>query len=397
MATKVFFDPGSPDSVEIGSGNNDTDLAGAASSWSNGEFLTSTDPLTSSFPLYSGIATVTGPTSGVPVASFAGLPIRHWTPPVDRAFTLSGTVTFLVVCLESNMSANASMNARLIRYNATTGAVTILGTTARSIEMGTVAAQESFTLTPTSTSMLKGDRLGVILFADDAGTMATGFTFDILGGGSTSGQETSVSFTETFGFVLRPASNSSLYLNTTAQTGLTGPTGTTYKASLTADTLASALHTTIPAGFAARTQATVTAGGSAVSWFSEPLAAFTLTGAVRLPDLNTISPANTSTFWEIAVVSNLGVSPTIYGYGVTLGYVVGTDISVSAGQRIRITLYYDDQDDTTGMTAGTADENSGGTYRFQFSDSMYLQGSPGTTHVAKTWPYRQLVPHQAVR
>ena len=102
-------------------------------------------------------------------------------------------------------------------------------------------------------------------------------------------------------------------------------------------------------------QVTDTAGGTVVDWFTRPLTAFTLGGAVRcnVRGLQSATTANTSFRCEIAVVAGDGTGATVWATGespVELGateaarsfLVSGDDVAVSGGQRLRVRLYIDD-------------------------------------------------------
>jgi len=109
------------------------------------------------------------------------------------------------------------------------------------------------------------------------------------------------------------------------------------------------------AGWTAPIQVTDTAGGTVVDWFTRPLTAFTLGGAVRcnIRGLESNALANAAVRAEIARVAGDGTSPTVWAAGTfptELGtteaaqsfLVSGDDLAVTNGQRLRIRLYVDD-------------------------------------------------------
>jgi len=145
-------------------------------------------------------ATVAGPTSGVFLASGTGT--LSWCMRVN-AFTLAGTVTLNFWMSESNMSANVDMAVRVHRYTgaspATFASTPVTGTGVSAELPVTTRAAQNDTRTPTSTAFNDGDLLVVQVVGDDAGTMATGFTFDLGFNGATAAADGDswVEFTET--------------------------------------------------------------------------------------------------------------------------------------------------------------------------------------------------------
>lgn len=128
---------------------------------------------------------------------------------------------------------------------------------------------------------------------------------------------------------------------------------------------------------------TVSAGGNFVEWYTRKLQAFTLAGPVlvNLRALESTTAANATLGLEIAVVNSDGTSAvvwgyTLYGLEVTASeaalqfFVVGDDVAVTAGQRLRLRIYSDDYNGaamaasltTTAAYAGTSGGASGDTY-----------------------------------
>jgi hypothetical protein len=136
------------------------------------------------------------------------------------------------------------------------------------------------------------------------------------------------------------------------------------------------------AGWTTPLQVTDTAGGTVVDWFTRPLAAFTLGGAVRVNAraLESNALANVGIRCEIARVAGDGSSPTVWGattmpteLGTTEAarsfLVGGDDLAISDGQRLRIRFSIDDQEAAMGASqtvtlfyAGTSGGASGDTY-----------------------------------
>ena len=138
--------------------------------------------------------------------------------------TISGTITGNIWAAENNMSANVAINVivDMIRANATatrnSNTMVQIAKSTFGTEMAvTTRAANNFTVTPTSTRVNRGDRLRVRVFGDDAGTMATGFTFNASYNGTSAAADgdSYVTFTENFTFESAPA-GSVLYLTDTA-------------------------------------------------------------------------------------------------------------------------------------------------------------------------------------
>ena len=109
------------------------------------------------------------------------------------------------------------------------------------------------------------------------------------------------------------------------------------------------------AGWTAPIQITDTAGGTAVEWYTKPLTAFTLGGAVRVNarTLESNALANISTRCEIARTALDGTGATIWAASTIPAergtseaaesfLISGDDLAVSDGQRLRIRFYIDD-------------------------------------------------------
>jgi hypothetical protein len=299
-------------------------------------------------------STVAGPTAGktFPVGAF-------FTAPIDQDFTLSGSVQFNVCARESSMNANATVRMVLFRVDSQ-GALTQIIDSTLGTEVGTTTARHTWSGTPTSTAMKKGDRIMWAFMIDDATsvTMASGHTVTISHGGSAANlADTNVVLTETFGFLTTMPSGTSLWLRDTAsdvsgekQLSLTQGSGTV-----------TAVHTTVagPTTFPGD-QWTATAGGSDISWMSNGLSAFTLTGVVQCVlgaadqsiEVLDSSPFDTVVI-ELARVDSDGTNPTIWARSYTSKndsstpttrdrFLTGPDLAISQGQRLRLRIYQDD-------------------------------------------------------
>lgn len=201
---------------------------------------------------------------------------------------------------------------------------------------------------------------------------------------------------------LIPQSTTTIHLTDTASTVSTAAVDReawTSRGSGVADDV-----TNTSAGPVSPIQTTDTAGGTVVDWWTKQLQACTLGGVVEVRIQGKVS--STSTYAvprvEIAVCNSDGSSPTVWGasnhpweFSTTevsrTWPVSGDDVSISAGQRLRIRLYLDDGpsvdgNSTTSMVTGrtvtlyyngTAD-NSTGDSRLTFPISLSEYSSSTT-------------------
>jgi hypothetical protein len=356
MATKVFF-YNAPD--EIHGGTNTAKLDTTTSGWvakatgtAQGSGLASRDT-----------NTVTGATNGVEVAST--VPWEWITPPIDAAVTISGAITGNLWASENNMSANVAINFVVDRLQPD-GTITQIVKSARTTELGFSGSRtvQNFTATPgAGVACSKGDRLCVRVFGDDAGTMATGFTFSFGYDGTTAAADgdSFISFTETFGFQTTDPTGSTLYLTDTASDVATASVDREAWTSRGGGVVNDVTNTTT--GWIAPIQVTDTAGGTVVDWFSKQLQAFTLAGKalVNLRATQSDIAADASAGVQIAKVDADGTNAVVWAYACVKGdvtvsslgelattenawnvYLAAADLSFTDGQRIRIRLFVDD-------------------------------------------------------
>jgi len=389
------------------SGNNDAKLNGSTSGWNN--LFMDTGRGAGIVALIT--STVTGPTAGIEVATAGGLPRHFISPPLDADVTIAGTITFNLWALESSMSANVAINCVIDKIDGATGAFTQIVKTARTIELGTAAAAENFTATPTSTACKKGDRLRVRVFGDDAGTMASGFTFSFDTDAASAGVDgdSYVTFTETFGFIITDPTGSQLFPTDTASDVATAAVDREAWTSRGAGVQNDVTNTA--AGWTAPIQVTDTAGGTVVDWWTKQLTAFTLGGAVLVNArlLESASAANASWRCEIVVTDSDGSNPVVWAVNAFLSelsmteaadqmYLSGDDVSVAAGQRLRLRFLLDDPADVpmaAGQTvtlfyAGTTGGASGDTY---LTFTQTLTEFISVAAVPRSTPYPQLLAH----
>lgn len=390
MATQLFLRTSDPD-THLGA--DSTTLASGNVGWVSRRL----SDTRGTFRLISDATpTVTGATPGVEVrVGSLGLPAEWISPPVAADVTIAGTITANIWSSENNMSANVAINVvvDVIRANTTTtrnsNTVVEIGRSARVTEVAvTTPSVNNFTFTPTSTAVNRGDRLRVRVFGDDAGAMATGFTFDMSYEGPTAAADgdTYVTFSEDFSFESAPA-GSTLYLTDTASAVSTASVDREAWTSRGAGVQTDVTNTA--AGWTAPIQVTDTAGGTVADWFTRPLQAFTLTGMAQanIRALESNTAANASLRCEIARVEGDGTSPSVWASWcispsgndqgelttsevARTAWVSGDALAISDGQRLRIRLYIEDTSGAamaSGQTvttyyAGTSGGASGDTY-----------------------------------
>ena len=306
-------------------------------------------------------STVAGPTAGI-VFNDSGLPL-FVSDPIDADVTISGTVTFNLRMSETNMAANAGAQC-IVYWLKADGTLALIINSEQGTELSTSEAARNWTATPTSSAMKKGDRLVVILAANDVGTMASGYFVDCWYNGTAAGAsgDAYVTFTENFAFQTAAPAGSQIFPTDTASTVATASVDREAWTSRGAGVQTDVTNTA--AGPTAPIQVTDTAGGTVVDWFTKQLTAFTLSGMalVNARGLESNFAADIRITCEIAVVASDGTSPTVWGYAraaAEMGttetaqqfYVSGLDISVSEGQRLRIRFYIDDSP-TGAMASG---------------------------------------------
>lgn len=186
--------------AEISLGTNNTNKAGAAVAWRARvamPFAETTAAVTAT------VASVTGPTNGLET----GAPVNEWiSQPLAQAVTISGTITFNICARESNAMANGGVGVVVQRVNNVGAVVSTIVDSVQGTELGTTNARRTWTATPTSTAMQKGDRFRIRVYFDDAGgTMASGYTFTLSYDGTSAAlADSNVDFTETFTLVEEP-------------------------------------------------------------------------------------------------------------------------------------------------------------------------------------------------
>lgn len=187
-------------------------FGGGSSAWNpNSAFASPGDPLgilSTRLARGASLVSATGSTvaSGTLRYPFrsGGATVYFVSPPLDRNVTIASTVTFNLWGLESSMNANCQIGCYVARLKADgTVDATAVATATEGAELGTSAAVNNFTASPTSTAFLKGDRLLIVPYWTNIGTQASGFTITFGYDGATAGADgdSYVTFTENFGFI----------------------------------------------------------------------------------------------------------------------------------------------------------------------------------------------------
>lgn len=317
------------------------------------------------------VSTEAGPSAGLEFPA-GTVPRLFVTPPIDQDVAVSGNVTFNGWANESAMNANAALNCRLVRI-APDGSFTEILKTTRTTELGTSAAAQNWSEAMGATfNLAKGDRIAIVWFIDDAGTMGAGFNCTLYWSGPTAGAQgdTYVTFTETFGFLAAPTGTQVFPTDTASAVDA----GVDEREAWTSrgGGVATAVRNAQTAGWVdPGVQWTKTAGGTAVEWYTRPLQAFTLAAPVlvHVRARQSVSSVNGAIRCEIARVNEDGTGATVWesnGWGeggsgelavtesVGEFWIVGPDLAISDGQRLRIRFYLDDSQQAALANVGSA-------------------------------------------
>ena len=309
---------------------------------------------------------VAGPTAGICSGAWVSAPLA-------AGFTLSGTVTFSIWAQEAVSGDNAGMLCRLYKMAADGTLTAIVTDSAQGTELSVGSLSERvWTASPTSTAFAKGDRIVLFTGYDDAGgNMGAGSTLTIAydGADATTG-DSYVQLTENVTFVTSTPAGTKLYLLSGASSVDDGADEREMWTAAGSSTDTAVRNTA--AGPTARLQVTKTAGGSVLSWYSKRLAAFTLSGPIRVRLRMSASDSLTRArpYAELARVEADGTSPVVWAYGgvpylgagnnaITdtneefVGDLQGDSLGF-AGHRLRLRVYIDENywTDQNVMAAG---------------------------------------------
>jgi hypothetical protein len=404
MSTQLFLLAARPG---YHTGTNDANLIGTNVAWTTKALGTARG---GGVEASSNTATVTGPTNGVEI--LFGSRVVWYSDPLDADVTISGSITWNIWASENNMSANVAINGRLEVIDGATGVITLIDQTARVTEVAvTTRAANNFAETPAAgVACKRGDRLRVRIFGDDAGTMASTFTFNSSWNGSSAAADgdTYLTLTEDLIFASEPA-GTQVFLTDTASDVATASVDREAWTSRGAGVQTDVTNTA--AGFTAPLQVTDTAAGTVVDWFTKPLTAVTIGGAVRcnIRGFETTGSAEATFRVEVAIVAGDGTGPVVWAAttfdielttseAVQSFLVSGDDAAVTDGQRLRVRLYIDEYEIAmvTGHTvtldyAGTSGGASGDTY-LTFTQTL-TEFTAAAERVPRFTPYPQLLAH----
>lgn len=395
-------------SISRRNGAREATLAGADTYW-NPRALTPWAPPAGNTPVLVYAVPVNGPTPGIEFVPTGGSTqsIEYVTPGLMAGVTISGTITLNLWSYQSSDADNSAINVIIERVGPTGTVISTIAQTSRTTELSKTSLElANFTVTPTSTTMAKGDRIRIRPYIDDAGTMVAGGTAYLSANSSTAdiAGDTWVEFTETLTFPYDSINADGSYDDPAgARLYLTDTDGpaigsaverelwTSRGTGVQSDVVSTVTGPTSPI------QWTDTAGGSVVEWYTKPLLAFTLVGHVecwiRLSESEV--SANAGVRAELAVCDGDGANAVVWSAGNTLGVgselttaetaylvlLVGPDTPVTAGQRLLFRVYLDDCEVslTTGYSAtlfyaGTTEGASGDSYLLLASQSLIENG-----------------------
>lgn len=182
---------------DISLGTNNTNKAGGAVAW---RARALTDTVSTTANVTATVGSINGLTNGLET----GAPVNEWiSEPLAAAVTISGTITFNICGLESNAMANAGLGVVVQRINNVGTVVSTIVDSVQNVELGTSNSRRTWTATPTSTAMQKGDRFRIRVYFDDAGgTMVSGYTLTLTYDGTAANTGNSnVDFAETLTFM----------------------------------------------------------------------------------------------------------------------------------------------------------------------------------------------------
>lgn len=300
--------------------------------------------------------------------------------PVSSSITISGTVTFNAWQAETAMTTNAAVGyiVWVARKDGSTSL--IVSSNSGSEAALTTPAENSWTATPTSTTLDPGDVIIVAAAFDDAPsvTMASG-TATLGYAGSAAGHDSFIQFTENISFASLTSSGTTT--NFLADASDVGGSGS--KRLWTDSASGSATYTLNTASGAGPIQLTDTAGGTALEWYTPQLQAATIEGtfSASIYGVESGTSANTAPYIRVYKTNSDGSNPIQVGRGGgttefgttiaarTLKGHMGT--TIVNGQRLMVRLYVYPPPLTGNMGNG-------------FTTSMTMEDAASVSQI--TWP-----------
>jgi hypothetical protein len=141
---------------------------------------------------------VDGPTGGIEPLN-GSVAYEFISPPLAAAVTIDRDISFTLGGAESNALANACIGCRIDKIAAIDLALTTIYAGVDDAELGAEASM-TWTGTATSTNLAKGDRLRAVVYFDDLGTMATGYTLTFYYNAASSTRLSFMTFSQVFSF-----------------------------------------------------------------------------------------------------------------------------------------------------------------------------------------------------
>lgn len=385
MATRFYLRAVDDNETRWSDGKQHPALNGTSLPWRKRNLYTTAGALTSAFTRLAE-DTVAGPTNGLELGGQSSLSTAPplWlfvSTPIDASITISGTVTANLFAWESNSAANAAINVRLFKISGQNNTITEFGKSARTTELGTTVSQQNFTFTPTSTSFVKGDRIGVTVFADDASSnMGTGYqVFCNIDGASGTNGFSYIEFTENLTMWTQVTGTVMVFSN--AVSDVVPASGSAYQMSTSRGSALTTAVTNTQTNPSTPIQITGSAGGSVIEWYTYQLADTTLVGAIycALWGFESNSAANATLGVEIAVCDGNGSNAVVWGQNylpdeLATGsggwglYVQGPETNVVGGQRLRFRVLAINAAGTNTTTTAAQRMVSGYTVSFRYSD-----------------------------
>lgn len=249
---------------------------------------------------------ITPSTNGITINDNLTTCYRYISDPVDADISFAAdTITANLWALESSMLANCAINFDLGYQSTIQERANAICSSARTTELGTSAAVQNFTATSGTLTVPKGSRLTLDVWCDDIPTAPGGHTYTVNTDGPTAAAngDSWIELTQTFGFMTAPA-GTKMYLTDVASP-YSYLTDTTKKL----DT-AKGSGVTSKVANTSSFQWTDGGGGSSMSWWSEPLIGFTLSGRITL-NMRAL---------ESNVLANTGISIRIYKNTTQIGW-----------------------------------------------------------------------------
>jgi hypothetical protein len=115
--------------------------------------------------------------------------------------TISGSITANLWMKESNTSANVGAKVLIQRCDSSGNVISTIASSAKGTEVGTSLSAQNWSISPTSTILVPGNRILVTVFGVDAGgTMKTGYTMAFQYDGPAGSGNSYVAFAESLTF-----------------------------------------------------------------------------------------------------------------------------------------------------------------------------------------------------